>query len=222
MNQSLVAAALAASFLFASPGVESDSVRLKEERIVLEYTSGTDELTLVVSAEGETGLDRVDIRSPLGTPVAGLASAGRGRGLGLYGFRLEVGEADRASFLATYPEGEYSIRARAQDGRIAVGSARLSHAIPRSPIPVYPREDETGVPSSGLRVAWILDPSAARYDVNLEQGETDLLAVHLVAGTSSFVVPDGVLEPGRRYRLEIGAVGSGGNCTFREITFRTR
>jgi hypothetical protein len=224
MHKPLVAALPAALFLLASPRAETagNTVRLKEERISLEFTAGADEVTLVVSAEGETGLDRVEIRNPLGAPVAGLASAGGGRSLGLFGFRIEVGESDRETFFATYPEGDYAIRARTQDGRTALGSARLSHGVPRAPIPVYPEENEVDVPASGLTVSWVPDPAAARYEVNLELGETDLLAVRLAPGTGSFSVPDGVLEPGRRYKLEIGAVGADGNCTFREIPFLTR
>src|SRR5262245_1951802 len=85
------------------------SVRLKEARIAAEFTAGSGEVALVVSAEGETGFDRVEIRDPFGAVVAGLASANAGRNHGLYGFRLEVGETDRASFFSSYPAGLYEI-----------------------------------------------------------------------------------------------------------------
>jgi len=211
-----------ASFSAAPATDDAGSVRLREASLHAEFTAASGEVTLVASAEGETGLDRVEIRNPLGVTLVGLATADRGRSLGLFGFRLEVGETDRASFFATYPAGDYLIRAHARDGRTAIGTARLSHEVPLPPVSIYPQEDDVGVPASGLRVSWLPDPQVARYDVNLEQGETDLLAVRLAAGTSSFVVPDGVLEPGRRYKLEIGAVGAEGNCTIKEVSFRTR
>ncbi len=220
MNPS-IAFALAALSIPATPGSgDGVRVRLKEERIMVELTASSDEVALVVTAEAETGLDLVEIKNPLGQPVLGLASGNRG--LGLYGFRLEAGETDRPAFFAAYPEGVYSIRARTRDGRVALGSAVLSHRIPSAPVPIYPQEGDVGVPASGLRVSWVPDPAAARYQVNLEQGETDLLAVSLRSGTGSFTVPDGVLAPGRRYKLEIGAVGAEGNCTFREVSFLTR
>ena len=168
------------------------------------------------SRPGRDGLDPVD---RLWATVLGMASGNRG--LGLYGFRLQAGEADRPC-PRRHPEGVYSIRARTRDGRVALGSAVLSHRIPGAPVPIYPQEGEVGVPASGLRVSWVPDPVAARYQVNLEQGETDLLAVSLRSGTGSFTVPDGVLASGCRYKLEIGAVGAEGNCTFREVSFLTR
>jgi hypothetical protein len=224
MYTSVVAAALIALPFPATPNTADGGgvARLKEARIAAEFTAGSGEVALVVSAEGETGLDSVEIRDPSGLRVAGLASGTRGRSLGLYGFRLEVAETNRATFFATYPPGPYEIRARTRDGRTAIGTARLAHSVPLPPIAVYPRDGELDVPSSGLSIRWLTDPDTAHYQVGLEEGETDLLAVRLGAGTGSFTVPDGVLAPGHRYKLEIGAVGSEGNCTFREVWFRTR
>jgi hypothetical protein len=223
MNTS-VAAVLVALSLSATPMPAQGGgvARLKQATISAELTAGSGEVALVVTAEAETGLSEVEIRGPSGQRIAGLASGSRGRTLGLYGFRLEVAETDRATFFATYPPGPYEIRARTRDGRAASGTAWLGHSVPLSPVPLYPREDELDVPASGLSIRWISSPDAARYQVGLEEGETDLLAVRLAGGASSFTVPDGVLQPGHRYKLEIGAVGADGNTTFREVAFVTR
>lgn len=223
MNTS-VAAVLVALSLSATPEPAQGGgvARLKQATISAELTAGSGEVALVVTAEAETGLSEAEIRGPSGQRIAGLASGSRGRTLGLYGFRLEVAETDRATFFATYPPGPYEIRARTRDGGAASGTAWLGHSVPLPPVPLYPREDELDVPASGLSIRWISSPDAARYQVGLEEGETDLLAVRLAAGASSFTVPDGVLQPGHRYKLEIGAVGADGNTTFREVVFVTR
>jgi len=228
MNLSVVAAALSAltlSPLTRVPGPSLDAggfVRLRQATISAEFTAGSGEVALVVSAEAETGLDQVEVRDPFGLRVAGLSSGIRGRTLALHGFRLEVAETDRATFFASYPPGLYEIRARTSDGRAAIAATRLSHAVPLPPTPVYPLEDDVDVPASGLSIRWVASSDAAHYQVGLEEGETDLLAARLAGGSRSFTVPDGVLEPGHRYKLEIGAVDESGNCTFREVLFRTR
>jgi hypothetical protein len=223
MNPSVSAFVLCSLTLAPSPIADGGGIgRLRQAAIAAEFTAESGEVALVVSAEAETGLDQVEVRDPFGVRVAGLSSGVRGRTLALHGFRLEVAETDRATFFATYPPGLYEIRARTGDGRAAIATARLSHAVPLPPVPVYPLEDEIDVPSSGLSVRWVASSDAAHYQIGLEEGETDLLAARLAAGSSSFTVPDGVLEPGRRYKLEIGAVDAGGNCTFREVLFRTR
>ena len=228
MNLSVVAAVLSVltlSPLTLAPGPSLDPggvVRLRQATISAEVTASSGEVALVVSAEAETGLDLVEVRDPSGLRIAGLSSGIRARTLALHGFRLEVAETDRATFFATYPPGLYEIRARTGDGRPAIATARLSHAVPLPPTPVYPLEDDVDVPSSGLSVRWAASSDAAHFQIGLEEGETDLLAARLAAGSRSFTVPDGVLEPGHRYKLEIGAVDESGNCTFREVLFRTR
>jgi hypothetical protein len=85
----------------------------------------------------------------------------------------------------------------------------------------YPTDGMVDVPTTGLVLQWDLDPEAVSYRVNLEQNETDVMTVVLRPGTSSFRVPDGVLEAGMRSQLEIGSVGPNGNSTVVEILFRT-
>jgi hypothetical protein len=223
MNPSVAASVLCSLLLAARPTADGGGVvRLRQATIAAEFTAGTGEVALVVSAEAETGLDQVEVRDPFGVRIAGLSSGIRGRTLALHGFRLEVAETDRATFFANYPPGLYEIRARTGDGRAAIATARLSHVVALPPVPVYPLDEAVDVPSSGLTVRWTASPDAAHFQVGLEEGETDLLAARLAAGSSSFTVPDGVLEPGHRYKLEIGAVGADGNSTFREVLFVTR
>jgi hypothetical protein len=224
MNQATLAAAVAALPFLASPlpAPGADAVHLRGARISFEYTASSDQAALVVEAESETGLDRIEVRDPSGAAILGLRGAGTGRGQGMYGFRVEAAEAPPSDLFDVYPEGLYRIRARTADGRLAVGTARLSHRLARAPVVLHPQSGQAGVPSSDLVLSWTPDPEAAEVRVNLEEGETDRMSVRLAGGTGSFRVPDGVLSPGRRCLLEVGVVGADGNCTIVEVPFSTR
>jgi hypothetical protein len=62
----------------------------------------------------------------------------------------------------------------------------------------------------------------AAYRVQLEQGESDGLAVNLPPEQDSFRVPDGFLARGTETQLEIAAIGPNGNHTVVEIAFTTQ
>jgi hypothetical protein len=135
---------------------------------------------------------------------------------------IELRETSLRSLLENYAEGDFEIRATTLDGRLAVGSAHLSLDLPAAPAVVYPPPGATGIEAGDLRVLWLADRNAAAYFVQLEQGETDLLAVNLPAGRSSLRVPEGVLARGTETRLEVAAVAPNGNVTAVETVFTTR
>jgi hypothetical protein len=224
MTKALITFALVALPFLVSPRSEiaGDTLVLRGERISVEYTASTRQAALLVEAESETGLERIEVRDPAGASILALRGRSGRNGLGMYGFRVEAGEVDPASLFEIYPEGLYEIRARTADGRLALGSARLSHRLLPAPDVLFPREGDREVPTSDLLVSWVPDPEAVEYHVNLEQGETDRMSVRVPGGSGSFRVPDGVLAPGRRSLLEIGAVGRDGNCTIVGIAFMTR
>jgi len=222
MKKATVAGAAVALGFLASPGALSveGPLELKEERMVIEYTATSGEAAIVVSAEAESRLARLEVRGPIGPALLDLRSGGSE--LGLLGFVVETGEATPEELFDAYPAGEYHLRARTVDGRTAFGTARFSHALPSVPIVRYPPEGALDVPTTGLVLSWVPDPLADSYRVNLEQGETDVMTVIVRDGSGTFRVPDGVLEGGRRAQLEIGAVGPDGNTTIVEIPFLTR
>lgn len=223
MKKEVVAGAILALGFVASPEAHSGGlpVELKEETMVIEYTVSTGEAAIVVSAEAETRLARVEVRSPIGQPILEMRTD-RGPDFSLQGFVVETGEATPDELFADYPPGDYTLRARTVDGRTAFGTARFSQTLPRAPVVAYPANGALDVPTTNLEVSWAADPAVASYRVILEQHETDLMTVIVTGGTGSFRVPDGVLESGTRSQLEIGAVGPDGNCTIVEVPFMTR
>ena len=194
-------------------------LQLKEETMILEYHATLDEAVVIIQAETEVGLDRVEVTSPNGTPILSIR-ASRGRDLGMSGFTVESGEFSGAAFLENFTEGRYQIQARTVGGEPAVGRAHLSHQLPAPPAVLYPQPGAVDVPPN-LVVGWIPDAAAARYQVILEQGDNDGLQVELPAGSSTLQIPDGVLAPGTETLLEVGAILPNGNRTLVEIVFTT-
>lgn len=223
MKKEVVAGAVLALGFVASPEAHSGAlpVELKEETMVIEYTVSSGEAAIVVSAEAETRLARVEVRTPGGPPILEMRTD-RGPGFSFQGFVVETGEATPEELFAEYPPGDYNLRARTIDGRAAFGTAQFSHVLPQSPVVNYPTDGAVNVPSTNLIVTWTADPAVDAYRVILEQHETDLMTVQLQGGSSSFRVPNGVLAPGTRSQLEIVAVGANGNCTIVEVPFMTQ
>jgi hypothetical protein len=214
-----------AALALATPGSQQihavPDLRMKEEAITIEYTVGANEGVVVLEAETEETLDLVEIRNSRGAPILRL-QADASREIALSGFVLEASESDPATLLQRYPEGVYDIRGRTVAGQQVRGKALLSHELLAAPLVVYPSEGAAGVPSRGLTVSWVPDPGAVGYRIGLEQGESDGVTARLPPGSSSFQVPDGILEPDTETQLEIGAVAPNGNCTLVEVVFRTR
>ena len=203
-----------------SPGLKKDKfLGLKEEAMTLEYTAALDEAVLIVEAETESGLGRVEVHGPGGEPLFNLRR-GDAQNFALSGFVVETRETSAKSVFRAYPEGVYDIRAWTVEGQRLDGSATLSHDLLPAPIAVYPFEGAVNVSTTPL-VVWINDPEATGYRVVLEQNDNDGLMAELSAGTNSFHVPAGILAPDTKSQLEIGAIGANGNSTLVEISFFT-
>jgi hypothetical protein len=193
----------------------------KEERLLLEYSPSADEAVLLMEAESEEGLGRVEVRDPDGRPLLRLWTA-KPQQLALSGLRVETLEASPALLLADYPEGLYDLRAVTLDGSTMLGCAALSHELLPAPVVTWPLQGMEGIPTAGLLVTWVPDPDAAGYHVVLEQDENDGLMVNLPPGAGELRVPDRLLRGGTETKLEVGAVGANGNITLAEVVFTTR
>jgi len=196
------------------------TLRLKEEKMSIEYTATANEAVIVVEGESETALESVEILMPDGMTMLELHSKSGGPAA-FSGFVLETQESTVDDLIAHYGEGRYDVRARAMDGAPVLGGASLSHALLPPPVVLYPYEGAIGVPSGDLKIFWIPDPAATAYTVSLEQGENDGLTVRLPADSKSLHIPKGILFPDTETQLEIGVTGANGNRTLVEIEFRT-
>jgi hypothetical protein len=220
MWKPMITAAALALGSAAWPEREGDEPALEflSTALCVEYDVTAGEAVLLFEAECEESLGGVEVRTPDGQAVLALRAS---PGPGLSEFRVSSEKMDLAELLDAYPQGDYHLRARASDGRTVHGGAQLSLGLLAAPIVQHPSQGEADVPVTNLDVRWVPDPRASRYRIVLEQNENDGLTVEMPGTADSFRVPDGVLAPGTRTRLEVGAIGRNGNCTLVEVQFRT-
>ena len=198
-----------------------ERLQLKEEAMIVEYTATANEAVVIVEAEAEEALGRVEVQSPLGSTLLRLRSEG-GEELAVQGFVLESEELPPNQLFRKFSEGNYDFRALSVDGKRASGSAWLSHVLPAAPVVTYPVEGSRNVPAHDLLVTWVSDSAASGYRLVLEQDENDGLTVSLPPGSDSFQVPPGILRGATESHVEVGAIGPNGNITLVEIGFTTR
>lgn len=139
--------------------------------------------------------------------------------------------------LARFPEGLYSVRGRALDGRRLTGAATFTHDIPAAPVIVFPQEGGM-VSSLGFTVMWnhvttTLDGEALKrtgYEVIVTKDVPDdpngfsrpTFDVHVPPSETSLTVPSEFLEPGTRYELEVLVLEVSGNQTITNLFFQTQ
>jgi hypothetical protein len=199
---------------------ELPAIHFTQETMILEYSSTLHQAEVIVEAECEEALDRVEILGPSGAPILKLQTRGN-QGLSIAGLRLECGESSLPALCANCPPGVYQIRARSMSGRYLQGSATLDHGLAAAPVITHPLAGEANVALANFTIDWIPDPQAVGYTIDLEQDENDGLKATLQSGVSSFQVPAGVLAPHTPTRLEIQAIAANGNRTTSEIRFTT-
>ena len=192
---------------------------LKEETMTLEYTPAEDEIVVVVAAESELAICRFELLSPDRSPLLKIESR-YGSTVTLQGFLLETRESTPEQLFQAFPEGTYRLVARTATGQRVLGRALFSHELLPAPVVIYPEEGMVA-PLEDMVVRWESDPNATSYEVVLEQGDSDQLTATMPAGSDSFQVPLGLLQPGLESHVEIIAVGFSGNRTVTEIPFVT-
>jgi hypothetical protein len=145
----------------------------------------------------------------------------------------------------TFPEGSYTVRARAYDGRVLSGEATFTHDIPTAPVITSPTlaGDAEGAPDAAMAsagdviVTWepvttALDGSALEpsgYEVIVTKEVEDdphgfsrpMLDVHLPPDTVTFTVAEAFLERATVYELEVLALEPSGNQTITAGFFST-
>lgn len=139
-------------------------------------------------------------------------------------------------FLGRFPEGQYSVRGLAKDGRRLTGAATFTHTIPAGPEITHPQDGDS-VTASGLVVMWnhvtktINDEPFTRtgYQVIVTKDVRDdphgfsrpTFDVHVLPSVTSLTIPDEFLEPNTNYELEVLVLEVRGNQTISSLFFRT-
>ena len=219
-----------------------------EARLYIEHNA-TDQDTGVHGMFDQEGLTEACLKKPDGTPILLVDPKTQLNKLGINQFFFESREppADKysiAELKADFPEGRYRISGIDFKGNRRVGTALFTHAIPAPPEIVSPtvvseeKADQNRVSPSGLTVRWrpvtqTLDGrpvDITGYEVivtrvnfndpnGLSRPEYD---VHVPPEVTELAVPEGFLQPGTLYELEILALENSGNQTISVGFFTTR
>jgi hypothetical protein len=219
-----------------------------EARLYIEHNA-TDQDTGVHGMFDQEGLTEACLQKPDGTPILLVDPKTRLDKLGINQFFFESREppADEYSIAeleADFPEGRYHISGIDFEGNRRVGTALFTHAIPAPPEIVSPtvvseeKADQNRVSRSGLTVRWrpvtqTLDGrpvDITGYEVIVTRVNFDdpnglslpEYDVHVLPEVTELAVPEGFLQPGTLYELEVLALEDSGNQTISVGFFTTR
>lgn len=189
----------------------------------------------------------LEIEGPGDRRLLGLVSKGRLRTQGMTQLAFEsaeppFSELDPAEFFRRFPEGDYDIEGRLQDGGTLESTVRLSHVMAAPPanitvngLPAAASCDARPLPvvQSPVLVRW--DPVTAshpeigkagpvtisryQYFVELAGGK---LSIDLPPTTTEWLVPFTSADRGKQFKFEIIARTSTGNNTAVESCFVLR
>lgn len=219
-HSSLVVPLVAVLSLGAAQAPARPAMPLAAAKMWVECVQGG-EVVVRIQAESDEPLGSLRVLRPDGTPLLELRSGVVG---GVKDFQAEIPVRIEGGPVTAMQEGMHEIRGLTSSGRVAVGQARLSLALPRAPLVLFPRPGQSGVSAQGLTVLWAPErrASGATY-VELEQEDNDGLALTVPPGRNSFRVPDGILRAGTATHLEVAAIDpASGNRTVVEVPFFTR
>lgn len=138
--------------------------------------------------------------------------------------------------LDDFPPGRYEIRGTTFEGESLVGSATLTHDIPKPVTITYPANDSKLAPA-GLVVSW--EPVTETIDgrpvevsgyeciVTNEEIEDPhgnaqpIVSIHVAPSVSAVTIPDEFMEPGTVYEIEVITLEVSGNQTIQALFFQT-
>jgi hypothetical protein len=253
----VVATALAGVFTsvqFASAGGQSTNqmattasppIPLKEAKLIIEHNAKDNDTGFQGFLDSE-GWKEITVTGPNGQVVLEFEAEGKLGQLGMTELFFETVEPENAEvpiskLLKTLPAGKYKFEGTAiENGELqgkTVGTAVLSHKIPRGPQLLTPAEDKVVSPNKDLFVSWkpvnkALDGSSVKiiaYQLIIERDEDPDphmigkigLSMYLPPSVTKITIPDEFLEPGTDYLWEVLAIEESGNQTLVSSQFST-
>jgi hypothetical protein len=221
------------------------AIPLKEAKLNIEHNA-KDRDTGFQGFLDSDGWNRITVTDPKGNKVLEFRGEGELGELGLTELFFESVEPENrdvpiSELLKTLPEGEYTFRGSAIEAGdemgTTIGSALLTHDIPRGPPLVSPAEDAT-VPFGDVVFKWKsveknIDGTKTKiiaYQLIVEKdeepdvhmiGNVGGLSMYLPATTTSIKIPAEFFEPGADYEWEVLAIEESGNQSIMSSSFST-
>ena len=213
----VVVLGLCTSVTFAEP---SNTGEFEGVEIFVVYSSTDLDAQVFLAGESDEPLTRLKAVGPAGVRLSWKVKDGGD--LGYADFQFESPEPSLEELEVAYPAGTYSFHGRTNEGTKLTGEAELSYELLDAPVPIFPLNGDTGVPTNGVITMWepISDAEAIRFEIEDEEGEV-AFKVDLPGDAVSFDLPNGWLEPATEYTLDIKAIGENGNQTVTDLRFTT-
>lgn len=228
--------AIAASDLGGTSGRSGQAskkkpLRFEQHELYVEYNATDGDAGLQLAADAEDW-KRFTLLDTTGKVLIDVRAQGRlRRPFGLSELFLEASEppfakVPFATFKKRFPDGRYSFRGVASDGRRLIGSDRLSFVIPAAPRVTFPTKGAR-VDPDGFKVTWerVTKPAGVRivtYQLIVSQGSREL-SMYLPPSALSATIPGEFLEPATKTGGELLARERSGNQTITALpSFTTK
>lgn len=213
-------------------------VKIKDARLKFEINATDRDGGVQVFLDAEQW-KRMSIYDPTGHRIFTTVTKGRMAKQGGTELFLESAEPTfkdlpLPELLGRWPEGRYAFRGQGLEGERYVGSARLTHDLPKGPRLLSPVEGAGLQDPANTVVRWRRVPPPGGspiigYQVLVVEPETGLrtlpkitLDVMMPPQANHMRVPRGFLKPGTEYEWEVLAIEAGGNQTLSSSTFTTK
>lgn len=226
------------------PGdITGDVIPLKDTKLIIEHNA-KDKDTGFQCFIDSGGWNEITVTGP-GGKVLTFKGEGQLGELGLTELFFETVEPANADVpipevLKVLPEGNYTVMGSAievgERQGTTMGTAWLTHNIPKGPVLLLPEEGAT-VPLDDLLVRWnpvtkTLDCSAVNiisYQLIIEKDETPHkhmigkrgLSMYLPASVTQIRIPTEFFEPNTNYNWEVLAIEESGNQALTSSNFST-
>jgi hypothetical protein len=216
--------------------------KFSEAQIFFELNDTDGDLGIHTSIDGEPWTD-LEIEGPGDSDLLSIASRGRLRKQGLTQLFIESAEPsfdelDPKAFFSRFPEGQYEIEGRAQDGATIESTAVLSHVMAARPGNITVNngpaaescDDPPPMVLPPVRIDW--DPVTQSHPEIGKKGpvkislyqffverENVTLSLDLPPTVTEFEIPTAVTQLGKEFKFEIIARTTTGNNTAIESCF---
>lgn len=189
-------------------------------KLFFEFNATDNDLGVQLLLDGEDW-QRVEGSDPRGREFVEVEPGGRLRQLGLTELFFESAEPSPEEVLRLIPAGTYTFSGKTVDGQRLAGTATLSHSL--SPAPSFSPSNGELVDVTNAVITWQPIAGLAGFQVIVIDETLGLeMTVDLAAAVTSVQVPVSFLRRDTQYKAEVLAIGTNGNKTISEGTFRTK
>lgn len=198
-------------------GAELPFAKLK---LFFEFNSTDNDLGVQLLLDADDW-QHIEGSDPRGKKIVDIDARGRLKDLGLTELFFESAEPSPQEVLDMIPAGTYSFSGKTVDGERIAGTANLSHTLP--PAPSFSPSQGEVVDISSAVITWKGITGLASYQVIVSEETLGMeMTVDLDAATTTLQVPTAFLHRDTEYKVEVLAIGTNGNKTITEGTFRTK